>query len=80
MKVNDFIKEGHRLPRPENCPDNIYNLMTDCWQYRDRLRPNFKFLARFFVNRVENPGDEEVTDENIENYEGNDKHSSTVYV
>ena len=54
--------------------------MKDCWQYRDRLRPNFKFLARFFVSRLENLGQEEVEDENMENYEGNDKHSNTVYV
>ncbi|KAL7012102.1 hypothetical protein ACKWTF_014634 [Chironomus riparius] len=79
-QVNDFIEKGNRLPKPDQCPDRIYKLMTDCWQYRDRLRPNFKFLARFFINRIEKPGDEDFTDENIENYEGNDKHSSTVYV
>jgi Protein tyrosine and serine/threonine kinase len=62
---------------PDECPDEIYKIMTDCWQYRDRMRPNFQFLARFFINSLSQP--ESLEEEPNEN-DDNEKHSNTVYV
>lgn len=78
-----MIEKGQRLAKPENCPDDIYKIMTDCWQHRDRMRPNFQFLSRFFVNSLTSistvKADEAVEEEFNENDE-NEKHSNTVYV
>ncbi|CRL05353.1 CLUMA_CG018196, isoform B [Clunio marinus] len=76
-EVNELIEKGQRLAKPEQCPDDIYKIMTDCWQYRDRMRPNFQFLARFFINSLSTP--ENINEEVNENEE-NEKHSNTVYV
>lgn len=51
--------------------------MIDCWQYRDRLRPNFQFLSRFFINCLSSP---ESIDNDIAENDVNEKHSNTVYV
>jgi hypothetical protein len=73
------VEKGQRLSQPEGCPDEVYKIMMDCWQYRDRLRPNFQFLARFFINRLSASKVEDVSEEQNENQE-NQKHSNTVYV
>lgn len=78
-EVNDLIEKGHRLSRPEGCPEDIYRLMLDCWQHRDRLRPNFQFLAKFFTNRHLSHVNANVPDETSDNDES-EKHSNTVYV
>ncbi|KAG5666051.1 Tyrosine-protein kinase Lyn, partial [Polypedilum vanderplanki] len=38
-EVNELIEKGQRLARPECCPEDVYSLMLDCWNYRARLRP-----------------------------------------
>jgi hypothetical protein len=78
-QVNEIVEKGQRLSQPEGCPDEVYKIMMDCWQYRDRLRPNFQFLARFFINRLSASKVEDVSEEQHENQE-NQKHSNTVYV
>ena len=30
--IVDFLENGHRLPKPEKCPDDIYRLMKSCWE------------------------------------------------
>eukprot|EP01114_Cavostelium_apophysatum_P001543 TRINITY_DN1133_c0_g1_i3.p1 TRINITY_DN1133_c0_g1~~TRINITY_DN1133_c0_g1_i3.p1 ORF type:complete len:1385 (+),score=262.55 TRINITY_DN1133_c0_g1_i3:75-4229(+) len=37
----DQVKEGYRLPKPEECPDEIYELMTRCWAAKPEDRPSF---------------------------------------
>lgn len=77
VQVNEIVENGQRLSQPDGCPDEIYKIMMDCWQYRDRMRPNFQFLARFFISRLSKPeNDKEETSENDES----EKHSNTVYV
>lgn len=76
-QVNELIEKGQRLAKPDQCPDDIYKIMSDCWQHRDRMRPNFQFLSRFFINSLSS--DEKVEEHFVENDE-NEKHSNTVYV
>lgn len=78
LKVNELIEKGQRLAQPDDCPDEIYKIMSDCWQYRDRMRPNFQFLARFFINSLSTP--ESVAEEFVDSEENEPKHSNTVYV
>ncbi|XP_022097251.1 proto-oncogene tyrosine-protein kinase ROS-like isoform X2 [Acanthaster planci] len=36
------LLDGYRMPKPENCADEIYNLMLECWQEIPSRRPTFK--------------------------------------
>jgi len=38
----DAVLEGYRLPKPSNCPDRLYKLMTQCWQKEPKDRPSFE--------------------------------------
>nr|XP_046231734.1 tyrosine-protein kinase JAK2a isoform X2 [Scatophagus argus] len=40
----DLLKQGYRLPAPDNCPKEIYKIMKECWSSEPRLRPNFMTL------------------------------------
>ncbi|XP_029024743.1 tyrosine-protein kinase JAK2a [Betta splendens] len=40
----NLLKQGYRLPAPENCPGKIHTIMTECWSSDPRLRPTFKTL------------------------------------
>ncbi|XP_017266254.1 tyrosine-protein kinase JAK2a isoform X2 [Kryptolebias marmoratus] len=44
-----LLRNGFRLPAPDNCPTEIYKIMLDCWSFDPKLRPTFKSL----VQRVE---------------------------
>ena len=58
MKLNKDVRRailaGNRLPWPEGCPGEIYNMMMNCWEYvrlpsRDQVFL-FKFSLIFFIN------------------------------
>ncbi|XP_023257271.1 tyrosine-protein kinase JAK2-like [Seriola lalandi dorsalis] len=40
----DLLKQGYRLPAPDNCPKEIHKIMTECWSGDLKLRPTFKTL------------------------------------
>ncbi|XP_056287925.1 tyrosine-protein kinase JAK2a [Pseudoliparis swirei] len=40
----DLLKQGYRLPAPENCPKEIHRIISQCWSSEPRLRPTFKTL------------------------------------
>ena len=35
------VLRGHRLPKPDTCPENMYVLMLQCWQADASMRPDF---------------------------------------
>ena len=35
------MKNGERLPKPENCRLELYQLMRDCWLENEDMRPYF---------------------------------------
>lgn len=43
--VINQLEQGIRLPKPDNCPPALYSLMTRCWSYDHRERPNFTELV-----------------------------------
>ncbi|KAL4716904.1 hypothetical protein ACJJTC_012715 [Scirpophaga incertulas] len=43
-----IIESGQRLERPEDCPDEIYQVMLDCWAYNPDARPTFSKLVDIF--------------------------------
>ena len=42
--IIEFLQRGHRLNKPPLCPENIYNMMLDCWHDNYLYRPTFKQL------------------------------------
>ena len=45
QQVVENVIKGRIMERPENCPDDLWQLMSDCWQKRAELRPSFLDLC-----------------------------------
>ncbi|XP_028968501.1 uncharacterized protein LOC100908044 [Galendromus occidentalis] len=43
-KIGDALVDGVRLPPPERCPVEVYQMMRECWNLEQNLRPNFADL------------------------------------
>ena len=43
-EVQEYVKQGYRMPHPLACPDSIYQIMMDCWKQDPEERPTFEFL------------------------------------
>ncbi|KAK7888989.1 hypothetical protein WMY93_024549 [Mugilogobius chulae] len=41
IRLVGALKEGKRLPRPENCPEAVYELMRRCWVHEPDKRITF---------------------------------------
>ncbi|KAH0628310.1 hypothetical protein JD844_009266 [Phrynosoma platyrhinos] len=40
-----LLKNNIRLSRPDGCPDEVYAIMTECWNNNPNVRPIFRDLA-----------------------------------
>ncbi|KAG9337472.1 hypothetical protein JZ751_028663 [Albula glossodonta] len=38
------LDRHYRMPRPEQCPSGLYDIMLKCWQEKPEDRPTFEFL------------------------------------
>jgi serine/threonine protein kinase len=38
------VLQGYKLPKPDNCPDLVYDIMLLCWQRSPEARPTFAQL------------------------------------
>lgn len=47
-EVTEWISKGHRLNKPLDCPDKIYQKMRECWHADSEQRPSFLQLKEFF--------------------------------
>ena len=43
-EVMQKLQEGYRMPRPENCPEKLYEIMLSCWKEESETRPTFETL------------------------------------
>jgi hypothetical protein len=41
------LKEGYRMEAPHDCPDEIYQLMVNCWLEKPETRPAFKQISDY---------------------------------
>lgn len=41
----EYLGSGKTLSRPLNCPDNVYDLMKECWAQNPELRPAWETLV-----------------------------------
>ncbi|NWT04075.1 HCK kinase, partial [Mionectes macconnelli] len=53
VEVIRALERGYRMPRPENCPEELYDIMMRCWKSRPEDRPTFEYtqsvLEDFFT-------------------------------
>ena len=47
------LNDGHRLARPENCPESISCLITECFLKNPRARPGFREILDRLVDAYE---------------------------
>ncbi|KAK5617568.1 hypothetical protein CRENBAI_003819 [Crenichthys baileyi] len=47
------LDKFYRMPQPEDCPEELYNIMMMCWKQKPEERPTFDFLQNtlndFFI-------------------------------
>ncbi|XP_038069022.1 angiopoietin-1 receptor-like [Patiria miniata] len=49
------LLDGYRMPKPENCADEIYDVMLKCWQEQPSKRPSFRKLVEILEDMNRNP-------------------------
>uniref|UniRef100_A0A8C7UFM3 Activated CDC42 kinase 1 n=1 Tax=Oncorhynchus mykiss TaxID=8022 RepID=A0A8C7UFM3_ONCMY len=50
--LHKIDKGGERLPKPEDCPQDIYNVMLQCWAQKPDDRPTFVALREFLLETM----------------------------
>uniref|UniRef100_A0A3P8WN04 Activated CDC42 kinase 1 n=3 Tax=Cynoglossus semilaevis TaxID=244447 RepID=A0A3P8WN04_CYNSE len=50
--LHKLDKEGERLPKPEDCPQDVYNVMSQCWAQKPEDRPTFVALREFLLETM----------------------------
>lgn len=43
-EVIQNLERAYRMPRPDNCPEALYNVMLWCWTEDPEQRPTFDYL------------------------------------
>ncbi|GAB0094112.1 Tyrosine-protein kinase receptor [Sergentomyia squamirostris] len=43
VEVLQYVRDGGRLTRPADCPEDLYQLMLKCWSYCPEDRPTFRY-------------------------------------
>ncbi|XP_078216666.1 non-receptor tyrosine-protein kinase TYK2 isoform X11 [Callithrix jacchus] len=44
LRLTELLERGERLPRPDKCPCEVYQLMKNCWEMEASFRPTFQNL------------------------------------
>ncbi|XP_064247936.1 tyrosine-protein kinase HCK isoform X2 [Passer domesticus] len=44
VEVIRALERGYRMPRTENCPEELYDIMMRCWKARPEDRPTFEYI------------------------------------
>jgi hypothetical protein len=42
------VLSGYKMPKPEECPSEIYSLMVQCWEAKPTNRPSFTYIVEQF--------------------------------
>ncbi|VDO76181.1 unnamed protein product [Heligmosomoides polygyrus] len=53
-----FLENGGRMERPDNCPENFYQVMCECWTCDPEKRPDFSAIRQKLAAQLE-----EITEE-----------------
>ncbi|CAF1052258.1 unnamed protein product [Adineta steineri] len=44
-KLFDYLRDGHRMSQPVNCPNEIFQLIESCWTFKETLRPTYSQIC-----------------------------------
>ncbi|XP_039201097.1 tyrosine-protein kinase ABL1 isoform X2 [Crotalus tigris] len=47
-QVYELLEKDYRMERPEGCPEKVYELMRECWQWSVSDRPSFAEIHQAF--------------------------------
>ncbi|RZF39310.1 hypothetical protein LSTR_LSTR014900, partial [Laodelphax striatellus] len=47
FEVAAYLRDGYRLSQPLNCPDELFEVMKECWRNDPDARPTFVQLLTF---------------------------------
>ncbi|XP_028391447.1 fibroblast growth factor receptor 2-like isoform X3 [Dendronephthya gigantea] len=50
----ELLQSGYRMEKPHNCPNNIYEIMQNCWVENPINRPTFTHLVQIFDSILTN--------------------------
>ncbi|XP_034410424.1 tyrosine kinase, non-receptor, 2b isoform X3 [Cyclopterus lumpus] len=50
--LHKIDKEGERLPKPEDCPHDIFHVVLQCWAQKPDDRPTFVALREFLLETM----------------------------
>nr|XP_006813611.1 PREDICTED: proto-oncogene tyrosine-protein kinase receptor Ret-like [Saccoglossus kowalevskii] len=51
--VVNLLKRGYRMEKPDNCSDNLYEIMLICWREKTAERPTFTDLRKQLEDLLE---------------------------
>ncbi|XP_054458089.1 tyrosine-protein kinase Lyn isoform X1 [Anoplopoma fimbria] len=43
-EVISTVQRGYRMPQPDNCPAELYEIMMSCWKNKPEDRPTFDYM------------------------------------
>ncbi len=43
-EVMSSVQRGYRMPQPDNCPAELYEIMMSCWKNKPEERPTFDYM------------------------------------
>ncbi|NXK98354.1 FES kinase, partial [Formicarius rufipectus] len=49
QQTREAVEQGVRLDRPEQCPEEVYQLMQCCWEYDPCKRPSFSTIHQDLI-------------------------------
>ena len=68
-----------KLPKPDDCPEKLYDLMLRCWNFNPELRPSFKEVLEVvesMTSKQKKIEEEEISNADYLNTEGSKKDLS----
>jgi serine/threonine protein kinase len=48
-EATEEVKKGYRLEQPELCPNEVYNVMLQCWDIQPDNRPSFEVRRKIVL-------------------------------
>uniref|UniRef100_A0A8C6YDG2 Tyrosine-protein kinase n=1 Tax=Naja naja TaxID=35670 RepID=A0A8C6YDG2_NAJNA len=49
QQTRETVEKGTRLSAPDQCPEDVYQLMLKCWEYEPQKRPSFSTILQDLV-------------------------------
>ncbi|XP_060550697.1 tyrosine-protein kinase Fes/Fps isoform X3 [Pantherophis guttatus] len=49
QQTRETVEKGTRLNAPDQCPEEVYQLMLKCWEYEPQKRPSFSTILQDLV-------------------------------